>query len=181
VRAARQERDRKVVQTTVRIDARPWRSAILALALAVLAGCAAQQPRESPSEGGAEPPSAETEQARPGQAGAPSAAIVALAERADAQARSGEFEAAAANLERALRIEPDSAPLWTRLANVRLEQGEYLQAEDLALRSNSLAPNDLFLQSVNWRLIADARRQRGDSIGAGEADKRAQALEARAR
>jgi Tfp pilus assembly protein PilF len=181
VRTARQERDRKVVQTNVPVDARAWRNAVIAIALAVLAGCAAQQPREAPGKAGTAPSPTEGEQARPAQPGEPTAAIVALAERADAQARSGEFEAAAANLERALRIEPDSAPLWTRLANVRLEQGQYLQAEDLALRSNSLAPRDLFLQSVNWRLIAEARRQRGDTVGAGEADQRAQALEARAR
>lgn len=145
-----------------------------------LGGCATPQPRDSAAEApqatAPEPGQDETPTTRQ-----PSAAIVALADRADEQARSGEFEAAAANLERALRIEPDSAPLWTRLANVRLEQGSYVLAEDLALRSNSLAPDDDFLRSVNWRLIAEARRQRGDAIGADEADKRAQALERRVR
>lgn len=169
-----------MVQATVSVAASGWRTAIVAVAFAVLAGCAAQQPREGPGETAtAAPP--QPGSSAPAQPAEPSAAIVALAERADAQARNGEFEAAAANLERALRIEPDSAPLWTRLANLRLEQGQYLQAEDLAQRSNSLAPRDLFLQSVNWRLIAEARRQRGDPTGAGEAEQRAQALEARAR
>jgi tetratricopeptide (TPR) repeat protein len=153
---------------------------LLALTAVGIGGCATPQPREASAEP-SEPAPAAPARGEPPGAPQPSPAIVALADRADAQARGGEFEAAAANLERALRIEPQSAPLWTRLANVRLEQGSYVLAEDLARRSNSLAPDDAFLQSVNWRLIAEARRRRGDAIGAETAQERARTLEQKTR
>ena len=93
------------------------------------------------------------------------AALQTLADKADRLARSGALEAAASTLERALRIDSRSPGLWTRLANVRLEQGRYAQAEQLAKRSNSLAKNDGFIRSVNWKLIAIARINRGDIEG----------------
>ncbi|MBL4761871.1 MAG: tetratricopeptide repeat protein [Gammaproteobacteria bacterium] len=93
------------------------------------------------------------------------AALKTLADKADYLARSGSLEAAASTLERALRIDSRSPGLWTRLANVRLEQGRYAQAEQLAKRSNSLAKNDGFIQSVNWNLIAISRINRGDIEG----------------
>ena len=93
------------------------------------------------------------------------AALQTLADKADNLARSGALEAAASTLERALRIDSRSPGLWTRLANVRLEQGRYTQAEQLAKRSNSLAKNDGFIQSVNWKLIAITRINRGDIEG----------------
>ena len=50
--------------------------------------------------------------------------------------------AAAASIERALRIEPRNPRLWQELARVRLKQGQYAQAENVAARSNSWAGDD---------------------------------------
>ncbi|MGB5082688.1 MAG: tetratricopeptide repeat protein, partial [Burkholderiales bacterium] len=73
---------------------------------------------------------------------------------------------AAASIERALRIEPRNPRLWQALARVRLQQGDSLQAENFAARSNAWAGGDNALRSENWRLIAQAREARGDAEGA---------------
>ncbi len=84
-------------------------------------------------------------------------AAASLLAQADSRAQTGEWEQAAALLERALRIEPRNAWLWHRLATVRLRQGRYAQAVSLANRSSSLAPADAALQTKNRRLIEQAR------------------------
>ena len=104
-------------------------------------------------------------------------AVLALLEHAEQQANDGDLESSAASLERAIRINPGSAVLWYHLATLRLAQGEALQAEQLAVKSNSLAPGNAVQQSRNWTLIAESRRQRGDSKGASLAERRARELE----
>lgn len=101
-----------------------------------------------------------------------SGAVVALLDNAGQQARSGQLDTSAATLERALRIEPDNAVIWNRLALVRLQQGRPDQAESLAAKSNALAGSDRELQVRNWRIIAQARRARGNKAGAQLAEER---------
>ena len=104
-------------------------------------------------------------------------AVLALLEHAEQQANDGDLDASAASLERAIRINPGDAALWHHLATVRLAQGMTLQAEQLAVKSNSLAPGNSAQQARNWKLIAAARQQRGDTKGAAAAGKRARELE----
>jgi predicted Zn-dependent protease len=92
--------------------------------------------------------------------------VASLVHVARADAASGRLANAAASLERALRIEPRNPRLWQELARVRLMQGEFVQAESIAARSNSWAGNDERLRAENWRLIAQAREARGDTEGA---------------
>ena len=106
-------------------------------------------------------------------------AVLALLEHAEQQANAGDLGASAASLERAIRINPDNPVLWYHLATVRLEQGEALQAEQLAVKSNSLAPGDTLQQARNWKLIANARRARGEVSSAKSAEQRARELERR--
>ena len=106
-------------------------------------------------------------------------AVLALLEHAEQQANAGDLESSAASLERAIRINPGNAVLWYHLATVRLAQGEALQAEQLAVKSSSLAPGNTIQQARNWKLIADARRQRSDVKGANAAEQRARELERR--
>ena len=132
---------------------------LLAL-LVLLAGCTTAPEPAAPPE--TPPPS-----------GAPSApssresiAVASLMENARAEAEAGKLINAAATLERALRIEPRNPRLWHELARVRLKQGEFTQAESVALRSSSWAGGDNALRAENWRLIAQAREARGDRDGA---------------
>ncbi|MGC8732602.1 MAG: tetratricopeptide repeat protein [Halothiobacillaceae bacterium] len=93
--------------------------------------------------------------ATPAPSGGP--AVMALTKRADGEMRANDLAAAAATLERALRIEPNNAGLWSRLAEVRLRQGDKAQAEQLALKSNGLAAGNAALKARNDQIIARAR------------------------
>ncbi len=125
---------------------------LLPLAAALLlAGCAVLQP--SPSQ---------------------NTAVVALLDKAQAQTSAGQLDQASASLERALRIEPRNPSLWQELARVRLDQGQYRQAENLATKSNALAGDNRQLRKKNWQIIGQARTQRGDIQGAQVAFDRAE-------
>jgi Tfp pilus assembly protein PilF len=130
------------------------------LILVLLGGCATPpappetRPEQPPPVAPAPPPAKEN------------IAVAGLMETARADAASGNLAGAAASIERALRIEPRNARLWHELARMRLKQGQYAQAENVAARSNSWAGDDRALRAENWRLIAESRRARGDSEGA---------------
>ena len=100
-------------------------------------------------------------------------AVIALLDRAEHYRRLGDTGAAAATLERALRIDPHNARLWYQLAAVRLEQGRPAQAEQLALKSNALSNGDRALQARTWALVARARWAQDDSAGARQAERKA--------
>ena len=84
-------------------------------------------------------------------------ATSSLLAKVDIQEAAQNWERAAALLERALRIEPRNAQLWHRLAQVRLQQGQYHLAESLAQKSNALARDDVQLREKNIRLLKQAR------------------------
>ncbi len=100
-------------------------------------------------------------------------AVVALLESADKYVKGGQLDKAGAALERALRIEPRNAGIWHDLAQIRLHQGQYQQAESLASKSNNLASGNRALQSRNWKLISVARKAGGNTAGAEEAEAQA--------
>jgi tetratricopeptide (TPR) repeat protein len=104
-------------------------------------------------------------------------AVIALLDRAQADAGAGRPDAASATLERALRIEPRNARLWHELAQLRLAQGQYAQAISLAQKSNSFAGAQRQLQAMNWRVIGQARIAQGNADAGQKALNRAAALE----
>lgn len=107
----------------------------------------------------------------------PKRAVSVLTKRATDQQKSGDLDGATVSLERALRIAPDDAVLWHRLAGVRSAQGQHGLVVQLAAKSNALAlPGDASLRGSNWRLIAEARRAMGDESGAREAQRQANSL-----
>lgn len=105
------------------------------------------------------------------------AAVTTLVAQARTDFDAARYPSASAQLERALRIEPRNPWLWHELAQVRLRQGDYAQAEGLAARSNGYARDQRPLQQANWRLIAEARARAGDNAGAAAARAKAEALE----
>ena len=124
-----------------------------------LAGCAVLQPVAPPTQ-----PSGNT-------------AVVALLNKAQSQAAAGRMDEARASLERALRIEPRNPALWQELARIRLDQGQYRQAENLAAKSNVLAGADRNLQVENWHIIGEARSRLGDLQGARAAFEKAERMQ----
>ncbi len=119
----------------------------------LLAGCAVQQP--APVEAPEAPPAAPPPLAR-----RENVAIAGLMQSARADAAAGRLANAAASLERALRIEPRNPRLWHELARVRMQQGDYAQAESVAARSNTWAGADAELRAANQRLIQESRAAR---------------------
>lgn len=111
-----------------------------------------------------------------GQQGDGQTAVVALLDRADQKAKTGNMADAAAIIERALRISPRNGDLWHRLAKIRLQQNRSLQAIHLALKSNSLVKDDS-TKAANWRVIYEARQQSGDVDGSLKALEMAKRLE----
>lgn len=162
---------------------RPLALALLGFALAGCGGIRTDRPASVEDRGDAPPtaasrgpqiaaytPPAPPQYSRP----EPNRAVTVLVRRADDQRRAGDLEGAAASLERALRISPEDAVLWHRLAEVRLGQRNYPMVSQLAAKSNALSgPADQALRSANWRLIARARRAMGDADGARSAEIRA--------
>lgn len=124
----------------------------------LIAGCAS--PPEQPS-GAAWPWDSNTK------------AVSSLMASAHADAAAGRLANASATMERAIRLEPRNARLWQELAQLRLKQKDYVQAENMALRSNALmsasAGANAALRMGNWHLIAQAREARGDAEGARSA------------
>ncbi len=100
-------------------------------------------------------------------------AVVSLLEQAQTATRGGDYDRAGTALERALRIEPRNPLLWQELARVRIDQQQFVQAENLAKKSNSLSRGDRELRRRNWQIISLARRLNGDDQGAKDAQQRA--------
>jgi len=103
-------------------------------------------------------------------------AVIELVADAREASQNGDYDQAAAYLERAVRISPDLAPLWQNLAVVRFQQGDYGQAEQMARRSIRLADGDRALQRRNWQLIEASRAEQGDEEGAHEARRQAEGI-----
>jgi len=100
----------------------------------------------------------------------------ALVTQARTQAGGGEYAAAGATLERALRIEPDNPLLWVELGRVQMGEGNAGQADAMGRKALALATGDPTAQASAWRLIADSLHARGRTAEALEAEQRAASL-----
>jgi tetratricopeptide (TPR) repeat protein len=134
------------------------------LLAATFAGCAVVPPPATPEEAVARAPVSANN------------AVVALAQAAQTDVVAENYAAAAAALERALRIEPRNPRLWHELGRVKYKQGDYRQAANMAARANTWVGQDKLLRVANWRLIGEARQALGDEHGARAAFDKAEAL-----
>jgi tetratricopeptide (TPR) repeat protein len=105
-------------------------------------------------------------------------AVLALLDSADQEKQVGQMDHAAATLERALRLEPKNALLWSRLAEIRLLEKNWQQAYVLANKSNSLAQGNRSLRRQNWQIIEQAKFALGDMDAVEQARSRIRALSA---
>jgi len=103
----------------------------------------------------------------------PAGPVLALLTTARQQQSGGDLNGAASSLERAQRIAPREPQVLYRLAQVRLEQGDAVQAEQLSRRALSYASGRSALQASLWEMIAQARERQGDAAGAAAARQRA--------
>ena len=83
------------------------------------------------------------------------------------------WDSAANSIERALRIEPRNAALWSALAEVKYDQGDDRSTLQLAAKSNTLSGQNHQLRRKNWLLMANSHQRLGDDIKAEELRKKA--------
>jgi predicted Zn-dependent protease len=106
-------------------------------------------------------------------------AVMKLLQQSRVELSSNKPEQAVATLELALNIEPRNPFVWQALAEAHLARHLPEEAEHVAVRSNSFARGNPWVEVANWRTIAQARAQRGDTAGAEEANGHYDALQAR--
>ena len=106
-----------------------------------------------------------------------SQAVVSLMKQARTARAAGQFDQASGALERAQRIEPRNYFVWSSLARVYLDKKDYDNAESVALKSNSLARGNIYVELENWKIIAAARQAQGDAIGALQAQSKADEIQ----
>ncbi len=83
-----------------------------------------------------------------------------LIEAASREYEHGRLDQAASTLERALQIQPGNPATLHYLGVLRLEQGQYDQAEVLAVRSNLRVGSNIALRNRNYQLIRAAQAAR---------------------
>ena len=116
----------------------------LPLSVLLLTACAPQQWLEKPSDGVL--PVADNAQLPD--------VIKSLISQSDNQYLNNDFSGALATLERALRINPRYAEVWSRMAQIYLKQGKVQQAQQHAKRSNSVIKDNRSLREFNNAIIA---------------------------
>ena len=89
----------------------------------------------------------------------------------------GKPEDAASSLERAQRLAPQSAAVYQKLAEVRLQQNRPVEAEQLARKGVAYAHNNS-QQAALWRLVAIAADRQGKKETADKAREKVMLLEA---
>ncbi len=104
------------------------------------------------------------------------AASRALVSQAETQRKSKNFVQAAATLERALRIEPNNPLLWIEYGELRMDEGNYAQADNMGRKAVASASGDPRTQANAWRLIGDSLKARNRNGEAQQAYARANAL-----
>ncbi len=95
--------------------------------------------------------------------------VAAIWTNAEIARQEKKYAEASAYVESALRIIPDDPVLWSRLAELRMQLGQHALAENYAAKSNALALENSALKYRNWLIIQFARDERGDVLGAREA------------
>jgi tetratricopeptide (TPR) repeat protein len=103
-------------------------------------------------------------------------AVQNLLASANQSLQQGNFEEAAVSLERAQRLAPQSATVYQKLAEVRLQQTRFSEAEQLARKGLSYAQGNA-QQAALWRLVAQAAQEQGKTETAINAKNKAMQLE----
>jgi len=167
----------------------------IGLLIVNLAACTTVQPYRSPAQHApvSGEPDADTVEVHPvtpeGEVGIPqplppantrsyhlNAASRALVDQADVQRKSKNFMQAAATLERALRIEPHNPLLWLEYGNLRMDEGNFAQAENMGRKAVASASGDVRTQANAWRLVAESLKARDKNNEAQQAYAKANAL-----
>jgi hypothetical protein len=97
--------------------------------------------------------------------------ITALQDAARNDERNGQYDAAAAKLDQALKRSPDSPDVLQDRAELAIYMGNYDLAEKLAHQSWSLGSKQGPLCARNWQTVVEMRMHASDAAGAASANK----------
>lgn len=97
--------------------------------------------------------------------------VTALQDAARNDEQAGRYADAAAKLDQAIRLSPDSPDLLQDRAEIAVRLKDYATAERLAHQSWSLGPKLGPLCARNWQTVVEMRLQAGDEPGADTARK----------
>lgn len=145
------------------------------LVAGLLGGCATTPATAPGSTTGSEPSARPGEAIPPDRTATPPAgtprpstdtATLALLQQSERAVESGSVEEALSYVERAVRIEPRRADLWTRLASLELSAGNPTTAIQYAQKALTLATERPDWQRDAWLVIASAKEALGDKAAA---------------
>lgn len=94
--------------------------------------------------------------------GKASPAVMALIIKAKADSNKGRTDVAISRLERALRIDADNPTVWSTLAKLYYQKGDYNQAIVMGQKANLYTENGSALANENWKLIKQAASKSGN-------------------
>jgi hypothetical protein len=97
--------------------------------------------------------------------------ITALQDGARTDERNGQFDAAAAKLDMAMKRVPNSPDVLQDRAELAIYMGNYDMAEQLAHQSWSLGSKQGPLCARNWQTVVEMRQRVNDAAGATAASK----------
>ena len=158
------------------------RAFMVGLLLLLLAGCAAKTaPPGAPESAPVEDRTVQEKVREPAQRDRggvqvfplQNPAVKELLAQASKEESSGDYQAAAVSIERALRIQPRDPELLQQMAEIQLQKKDYQQALNFASRSYDSGPRVGELCSRNWRTMSVAQEALGDSRSAALANVRA--------
>ena len=101
------------------------------------------------------------------------AAVLALLDTAKQESAGGDLRAAQSRLERAQRISPREPEVYYQLADVKRQLGQFMDAEQVALRGVDVASGQSGMLRRLWALISQIRTEAGDLAGADDARQQA--------
>ena len=88
--------------------------------------------------------------------------------------RGGNTDLALQRLFEGIDIQPQNSLLWSRAAEIQLNNEQAALAENFAAKSNTFAGDNNSLLHRNWLIIEHARSMRGDLLGVRSAHKKVQ-------
>ena len=120
-----------------------------------------------PSSPATQSPSTQPSASQPGSVD--NAAVVALLDTARQETSQGDLRAAQTRLERAQRIAPREPEVYFQLADVKRQLGQFMDAEQVALRGVDVASGQSAQLRRLWALVSQIRTEAGDLAGANDA------------
>lgn len=84
----------------------------------------------------------------------------------------GDYNEALASIQSALKLAPDAPDILQFQAEIEIERGQWLPAEQLAIKSFTLGPKVGSLCARNWQTVVEARTAMNDMATVAQAKQR---------